>query len=359
MRLLVDARPIIDPARGGVGRVALALVNAYAETFAEDQIVCVTTGSMRPELPKTLADRKNVTHLHIRIPNKLWSTLCILGFVSLTREAERRVGKIDAAFFPNLGFIGRDEQGGHIGPPLRRTLLLHDLSFLIEPRWFTWKQRLWHRALRADRMIRSFPHLLAVSETTKRDAIRLLNIPEERITVIPIGPTLVGAQFIAPIRHVGMPTEGVMNHAPTRYILALGGDDPRKNIATAKVAVALLREDTMFKDIELLIPDTRPTDEELASLYQNAAAFLYPSWYEGYGLPLHEAAQFGTPCIASTSGALPETAPPGTLFANPAKPHHWVEALRIALTSPRPVPTTLNPSLWTQAAKILKSTITG
>ena len=358
MRLLVDARPIIDPARGGVGRVALALVDAYAKTFLDDQIVCVTTGTKRPELPKTLADRKNVTHLHLRIPNKLWSALSVLGVVSLTRETERRVGKIDAAFFPNLGFIGGVSTGHSI-------LLLHDLSFLIEPRWFTWKQRLWHRALRADKLIRSFPRLLAVSETTKRDAVRLLNIPEGRIAVIPIGPTLVGARPASPSGmttdvHADIPTgQGDAGVAPTRHVLALGGTDPRKNIGTAKAAVDHLRKDASFKDIKLLIPEKRPTDEELASLYQNAAAFLYPSWYEGYGLPLHEAAQFGTPCVASTSGALPETAPQGTLFANPVKPHHWVEALRIALTSPRPNPTTPDPSLWTEAAKILRSTLIG
>lgn len=339
MRLLVDARPLVDSATGGVGRVALELVDAYSKTFPSDELVCVTTGVERPKLPQRLSGRNNIRHCHITIPNKLWSALCLFGFVSLIRSTERRIGKVDAAFFPNLGFIGSICE-------TKSALLLHDLSFLIEPRWFRWKQRLWHRAVGAKKLIKEMPHLFSVSETTKRDAVRLLGIPADRITVIAIGPTL------APV--IPAQTE-VRNQV--RYLLALGENDPRKNIATAKVAVDTLRKDPRYADISLVIPTDKPSDEALAALYANASAFLYPSWYEGYGLPLHEAASFGTPCIASTSGALPETAPKRTLFANPAKPHQWVEAIKLALDAPQPSPISPIPSTWTNAAQSLRSTL--
>jgi glycosyltransferase involved in cell wall biosynthesis len=73
----------------------------------------------------------------------------------------------------------------------------------------------------------------------------------------------------------------------------------------------------------------------LATLYQSAAVFVYPTWSEGYGIPLHEAARFETPCIASSGSALEETAPQGTLFIPPEKPHLLLEALRIQLTTPQ------------------------
>lgn len=354
MNILIDARPIIDSARGGIGRVTLALVSAYAETFPNDTLTCVTTGSSRHFLPPELSRRANVHHKHIRIPNKLWSSLSCLFGASLIRWSQSRANPIDAAFFPNIGFIGAIPRG------VSTTLLLHDLSFLIEPRWFSWKQRFWHRAVGAKRLIRSASHLLAVSQTTKDDAVHLLSIPENNITIIPIGGTM----------------QATATRERHSFVLALGAGDLRKNITTAIEAVRVLRKEEAYRNLELVFiggrysvpePDrawirfvARPSDTELASLYAHADALLYPSWYEGYGLPLHEAHSFGVPCIASTSGALPETAPPGTIFAHPAKPHHWAAALRDVLQNTSLRVTSLYPSQktnWKTAATILRETL--
>lgn len=332
MRLLVDARSLTDRRSGGVARVAGRLVAAYAETFPEDELVLATTGSEALPLPAAF-DRPNVRRIHLAVPNKVWSFISMAGTTSFTKEMERKAGKTDATFLPNIGFVGQLQKP--------TTLLLHDLSFLIEPRWFGWKQRVWHYAVGAKRLIRSADRLLAVSERTKEDAIRLLRIPEDRIAVIPIGPTLPP--------HLPAPSYRLPPHP---YALALGWDDPRKN-------ARMLADVARAVGIDLIVVGrdvTRPTDSELAFLYANASVFLYPSWYEGYGLPLWEAARFGTPCIASTSGALPETAPPGTLFVNPAKPHHWVEALKLAIGTPRE-PKTAQSSGWSDAARILRNTL--
>jgi glycosyltransferase involved in cell wall biosynthesis len=328
MRWLIDARPLVDPAQGGVSRVARGLISAFCELAQANEIILATTGQNQPPISYH-------KHIHLHIPNKLWSAATFTGLTALDQEIEKRAGKIDGVFLPNLGFVGK------LNRPY--VLLLHDLSFLIEPRWFSRKMRLWHRAIRPEKLIRGASALLAVSETTKRDAVKLLGVSENKITVIPIGPTIQN------IRN----SKFEVRTSP-RYVLALGTDDPRKNSATAVQAVAALRQEPKFENLELLLVGAdpcvgsgghtdpplpwvrlvyRPTDSELAELYQNAAAFLYPSWYEGYGLPLHEAAAYGTPCVASTAGALPETAPPGTLFADPAKPQHWVQALRIILSN--------------------------
>lgn len=337
MRIIVDARPMAEPIRGGVGRVAFELVDAFAAANPDADIVCATTGSAAPELPRRILARPNVKRVHLKIPNKLWSLASILGLVSLCAAAEKRSGRADAFFMPNLGFVGRLPKG------IPSVLLLHDLSFLIEPRWFKPKQRLWHSAVKATRLIRGATRLLAVSATTKRDAERLLGIDAENISTSPLGPTLtaIGSDdFSSVLRNTDF---------PARFCLALGSRDPRKNAATAVAAVRELRKEKGYEDMGLVLVGeksnitsadwitqiTQPADGDLASLFAGAAAFLYPSWYEGFGLPLHEAAACGTPCVASTSGALPETAPPRTLFANPAKPHHWTEALRLALDRPR------------------------
>ncbi|MBU1348667.1 glycosyltransferase family 4 protein [Patescibacteria group bacterium] len=342
MRWLVDARPLTDATSGGVGRVSRHLLKAFTRLATDDETVLATTGS-QPPTTDVLPTGSNVRHVHLRVPNKLWSLGCMTGFAAIDETCERRAGTVDATFLPNLGFVGE----------LRRptVLLLHDLSFLIEPRWFSRRARLWHQAVDATAQIRRATHLLAVSETTRCDAMRLLDIPGDRITVIPIGATF---ESVAPRSTL---------HAPrARYVLALGADDSRKNAATATEAVAALRHEPRFEDVELVLVGSptcpRPSDAELADLYRHASAFLYPSWYEGYGLPLHEAAAFGTPCIASTAGALLETAPPGTLFADPAKPHHWVEALKIAL-SIQTQDVRISAQPWDQAASILLATLRG
>lgn len=349
MRLLVDARPLID-ANGGVGRVARSLIDAYADRFPDDELILVTTGFYTPQAT-FCATRPNCRRVHLRIPNKLWSLLSFLKLVSLDQEIEKRTGPIDAIFLPNLGFTGRLKK-----PYL---LLIHDLSFLIEPRWFSCKMRWWHRAVRAQETIHAAAHLLAVSETTKQDAIKILSLSPERISVLPLGTTLSTApdSLVSPFK---------------RYVLALGANDPRKNASTAIEAVRVLRQEQPFKDIELVLVGAasfkdndpwihsieHPSDPELASLYQHACAFLYPSWYEGYGLPLHEAASFGTPCISSTAGALPETAPLGTLFADPGKPHHWVQALREILARPHLTTTSaITTENWSSPAEKLRTAL--
>jgi glycosyltransferase involved in cell wall biosynthesis len=378
MRVIIDARPMAEPIRGGVGRVALELADSFASANPDVEIICATTGSVTTELPARLTDKPNVKQIHLKMPNKLWSLASMLGWVSFCAAAEKRSGRADAFFLPNLGFVGR------LPKHIPSVLLLHDLSFLIEPRWFTLKQRLWHRAVKAERLIRGATRLLAVSETTKRDAVRLLDIPAEKIDVVPLGSTLKNVSSDPSTKHPAP-------SSPTRYVLALGLGDPRKNAATAIEAVNTLRRETGFEDVGLVMVggnhdvvlngvkgpykglstplrsaqdddlswirfESHPSDAELTTLYSGASAFLYPSWYEGYGLPLHEAAFFGMPCIASTAGALPETAPPGTLFANPAKPHHWVGALKVALSRQATIkpPPAKN---WNEAARILYSSL--
>jgi glycosyltransferase involved in cell wall biosynthesis len=335
MRIMVDARPLADPASGGVKRVAVSMLRALLAS-GQTELVFVTTGAKKPRLPEPFDSDTNVERVHIPWPNKIWSALSVFGIVSLDREAARRCGKaFDAAILPNLGFTG------YVAVPY--ALVLHDLSFLIEPSWFSWKMRAWHRLVNVRELARRADRLFAVSETTARDAMRLLDAP----------PSKIGLLHPAAALPESPETTGP-NRGP--YLLALGEDDRRKNIRTVIDAYHMLRRDPSFEDVSLVIAGGRPglpdddiermgavTDAELAGLYRNAAAFLYPSWYEGFGLPLHEAARYGTPCLASAHGALPETAPSGSVLIPPMKPHLWVAAMRDVLTKPGSYRTSIPP----------------
>ena len=363
-RFLIDARPIVDPRGGGVRNVAEQVIKSILDTNAQADYFFVTTGFKKPLLPDWIIRNEHAHHIHIAWPNKLWSAAAMFGAVTLDGEAgkqlpveEGRSKKFDKVLILNLGFTG------FLETPY--ALLLHDLSFVINPKWFTFKTRLWHMiAVNPKELIRRAQKLFSVSETTARDAERIYGVSAKEIAVVRPGvrsSQLVGESV----------SQSVSSYAlrPTPYALVLGAGNPRKNVPTAIKAFEILKREPEFSNLELVVIGekqkrgargegreiTTPvafnaidyrlptTDSELDSLYANASVFLYPSWYEGYGLPLHEAARFNTPCIASTDGALPETAPEGTIFVPPSKPHLWAKAIRDALSSPEHYKTTFNP----------------
>ncbi len=391
LSILYDARPLVDQSSGGVRRVSAMILEALLASDLDATFTCVTTGINKPVLPEPFASHPRVTHVHVRMPNKLWSLMATFGIVNLDgvlkvsgkrRAASGRIKenpltarrlpltsptesaqptpdgeqpkKFDATILPNLGFVGFMESP--------YALVLHDLSFLIEPRWFPLKMRLWHFAVNPKEIARRAQLILCVSETTARDAERLLKIPREKIRVMNPGiPTVgkwgVGSREWEEKSHSPLPT----SNSP--FLLAFSERDPRKNIATAIAAVEEVQKDEEHRDLKLVIVgseyshDSRLTthdfitrlpkvsDSQLANLYRNASALLYPSWYEGFGLPLHEAARYGTPCIASTMGSLPETAPAGTVFAPPSKPHLWASMIRDVLAAPDRYRTTFDETI--------------
>lgn len=333
-RILFDARPLAE--RSGVSRVTRRVLDYLHSSRSDGEIVCITTG-WRKGSP---------SDIHLHIPNKLWSLACMLGLASLDRNG------FNELILPNIGFVGT--------PKIPYTIVVHDLSFLIEPRWFSWRMRLWHRAVRARRLIQRATRVWCVSQTTAHDVERLLNVPSERIQVLP--PDVVIGSSASISSDARRTTHDAL---PRPYVLAFH-DGPRKNVSTVIATIAELRNDERYKDLHLVIigspirhltfdrsllrhacrqAGAEPrghadwihflpsvSDEALDDLYRSAKALLYPSWYEGYGLPVHEAVARGIPVLASSHGALPETAPPGTILIPPMKPHLWVGVLKETLS---------------------------
>ena len=197
---------------------------------------------------------------------------------------------------------------GPLRAPVPFVVTLHDLALLRHPELFP----RWHRlsgragigtvARRADRV-------LAVSEFTKREAVELLGVPEEGITVIgnavettfgPEGPAAAGD-----------------------YVLAVGTLEPRKNLRRVEAAAARA-------GIELRVVGRagwgrvasrgsvgEVSDGELAALYRGAHALVFPSLYEGFGIPVLEAMACGTPVVTSRRGATEEVAGGAAVLVDP------------------------------------------
>lgn len=217
-----------------------------------------------------------------------------------------------ARFVPIEKFLGKIDiyhSSDWMQPPTSaiKVTTYHDLVPIKYPKWSDPKIVAVNKR-RLEIVEKEIDMVIAVSESTKKDLLELTQIPEDKITVIYEG---VGGEFKK------YPTSEVEEFRkkyklPANFVLAIGGVGERKNTKRIKEAT---------KDLALVIPgDTIPrvSDQEMPLLYNAAEILLYPSLYEGFGLPILEAMACGIPVITSDSGAMLEIAGQGNaLFVNP------------------------------------------
>jgi glycosyltransferase involved in cell wall biosynthesis len=190
---------------------------------------------------------------------------------------------------------------GHRGPLFSAAPLvvtIHDLAVLRHPDAFNRWTRTYSRAF-LPRLGRS---------ATAREAVELLGVDEERVRVIPHGVE-------APFEPDGPAVEG-------DYVLAVGTLEPRKNLP--RVVLAAERAGVELRVVgapgwgEVGVESAGfVSDDELARLYRGAASLVYPSLYEGFGLPVLEAMASGTPVVTSKDGALAELTGGAAVLVDP------------------------------------------
>lgn len=221
---------------------------------------------------------------------------------------------------------------------------VHDLAFLRYPERYRATKRHYLRALTRASVQRA-THVLTVSEFTRREVIDLLGIAPSKVTATPNGrderlapqpPGLV-ARFRA--------TQGL----PEQFILFLGTLEPRKNLLTLLHAYADARlrigmplivaggKGWHYEPIFHLVEELGLREhvrfvgfvprEQMALWYSAATIFVYPSLYEGFGLPPLEALQCGTPVLTSNTSSLPEVVGEAAVTVNPSDTAALGEAL--------------------------------
>jgi len=243
----------------------------------------------------------------------------------------------------------RAATGARAAGNLAQVVTVHDLTLVTHAEWHE-ASKVWYfrRAMR--QAVAVAERVLCVSAATARDATRYLGVPPERIDVTPLGTDL------APAPEAAVHDLRARLGLDGPYLLGLGTLEPRKDLPTLVRAFASLAGEIPHTLVlaglagwgsgalaeavaasgvadRVLLPGYVP-EADKAALFTGADLFVYPSRYEGFGLPVLEAMACGVPVVTTTGGALPEVAGDGALLVDPGEPDLLAAAMARLLGGP-------------------------
>jgi glycosyltransferase involved in cell wall biosynthesis len=321
----VDARTYFF--RAGLGRYCRAVLGALIDALPRARVVVWLSNRKRPDdLPIRCAPGRLDVRVSAAEPGDVAAEAAIL-------PREVNDSNVDVFFSPySLPPAG-------IRAPI--VLTIHDLTPVLHPELHQaatvnyWRQALPGAAT-------SLTRVAVDSAATRRDLLALYPELERRCSVIPLAADPVFAQRAASLGDASVSADRQLS--PGQYILFVGSLEPRKNLLaaldayigseTARHLPLVLAGAPRWGAEEIaarlhgvalpppggIVPLGFVPDADLPALYQNACMFLYPSLFEGFGLPVLEAMAGGTPVITSSGSAMSEVTGDAALLVNPTDP---------------------------------------
>jgi glycosyltransferase involved in cell wall biosynthesis len=327
MNIGIDIRTLMDRRYSGVSLYTLNLVNSILEQDKNNTYKLFYNCATDIKLPKF--SRANVEIVHTRFPNKIFNYA--LQKTLDWPKIDRKMG-VDLFFMPHVNFIS-------LTPDCQKIITVHDLSYLRYPQFFSWRKNIWHKITNVKLLLKKFDKIIAVSENTKNDIVDLLKIPADKIRVIYSG---INDNYRRVTDHEELKRIKLKYTLPDKFIFYLSTIEPRKNVSAIIKSFEMLSQDKSLdeyylviagcygwkykKDLKILensIYKNRikflgyVAEEDKPALYSLSDAFIYPSFYEGFGFPPLEAAACGCPVITSFAPSLPEIIKGMGIMVNP------------------------------------------
>jgi len=310
VNIALDATPLTVPS-GGVRRYTEQLSVALAETFPDDFFWLLSDQPF--DAPKSVAPNLKTGRPPASMLDRRW------WLWGLQREITRLKIRV---------FHGTDFAVPYL-PVCGSVMTLHDLSPWMDPNWHCESDRVRHRTPILLRLGLA-GMVITPSEAVRKQAIEHFGLQASRVVAI---PHAAAASFHPTASDTMMPP----------YLLYIGTIEPRKNVP---MLIDAWREFHREHPIDLVIAGRRREDaaeiepepglrilgltseEELPALISRARAVVYPSYYEGFGLPVLEAMQCGAAVIASSDPAIAEVAGGAAILVDAHDRRAWVETLR-------------------------------
>jgi glycosyltransferase involved in cell wall biosynthesis len=317
MRIAIDAR-LSYYVQAGITQYTLNLIRALASIDQENEYLLF---QRRPD-PQTIISQENFRRVSLWSPTHHPLEQYMLG---VELALQRKINVVHCTdFIPPFYYRGRT------------VITVHDLAFLLYPHFLTRRSARYYGLI--DRAVRHATHIIAVSEATKRDLVRLTGAPESKITVIyeaaePIYYPIHDQKVLTQIHD--------KYHLPEQVILFVGTIEPKKNLPTlirafndlldqyrVEADLAIVgKQGWLFDNVYQLVEELglkervhflgRVPTADLPHLYNASQMLVLPSYYEGFGLPPLEAMACGVPVIVSDTPALSEAVADAALRVAP------------------------------------------
>jgi len=345
MTICLDVSPAVHR-RAGIGRYTQELLAALLALDDENEYSLFYN---RPAQARLTPPMERLPRLTMNLGDKPWRMSVLLAHQAHISQDR---------FFPGVQVFHATD---HLLPRLthiKSVFTLYDLTFHFYARTHKRLNR-WFLSLMTPRFVRAADALTAISESTRRDAARVYGFDENKIHVIYPG---VSAHF-RPASSDQITVIRRKYNLPEHFILSVATLEPRKNLAALLDAYAMLQQSAISNqkseignlslvlvgkkgwlyqgllqklselglEQRVLLTDYVP-DDNLPGLYSAADLLVYPSLYEGFGLPVLEAMACGTPVITSNTSSLPEIAGDTQVTLDPRDVKAIAEAMAWVLT---------------------------
>lgn len=342
MKIAFDAKRALYN-RTGLGNYSRFVINGLTAAFPEHAYFLYSPGKGQKALRDQLAPAPALRYTY---PQGWVNSL----FPSLWRS-KRMVKDLRREGIELYHGLSNELPSDMAESGIPSVVTIHDLIFLrypqlyqpIDRKIYTYKFR--EACLGADKIV-------AISRQTRQDILSFFGIPEEKIEILYQGCDPV---FGLPIAETVKQAVRQKYNLPPAYILYVGSIEERKNLLLLVRALKDLKEDIpvvavgrwtpYVKTVEAYIRENRldgrvrllhtVSYSELPALYGMAALFVYPSFFEGFGIPILEAQKAGVPVIAATGSCLEEAGGPGALYTDPQDAPELRGLIESVLTDPK------------------------